>query len=225
MPSYGLEAQVVMTTPLLEGLDGVEKMSKSLGNYVGVDRVAGRDVRQAHVDQRRPDVAVLPAADRHAARRRSTALQAQRRRGRRASQAGEDRAGAAHRHRLPRAPTRQRAAEAFEARSARRNRRHRAGARGRSFAAPKARLPLRRSSSRSPASPRPASEATAQASAGRREDRRAEVQRRPQPPRRRAISAARRRPPRLPPAWSSTDPASGRDSNGVTLTSHTFQEV
>ncbi len=36
MPSYGLEAQIVMTTPLLEGLDGVDKMSKSLGNYVGV---------------------------------------------------------------------------------------------------------------------------------------------------------------------------------------------
>jgi tyrosyl-tRNA synthetase len=36
MPAFGLEAQVVMTTPLLEGLDGVEKMSKSLGNYVGV---------------------------------------------------------------------------------------------------------------------------------------------------------------------------------------------
>ena len=36
MPSYGLEAQIVMTTPLLEGLDGVEKMSKSLGNYVGI---------------------------------------------------------------------------------------------------------------------------------------------------------------------------------------------
>ena len=36
MSGYGLEAQVVMTTPLLEGLDGVEKMSKSLGNYVGV---------------------------------------------------------------------------------------------------------------------------------------------------------------------------------------------
>jgi tyrosyl-tRNA synthetase len=36
MPTYGLEPQVVMTTPLLEGLDGVEKMSKSLGNYVGV---------------------------------------------------------------------------------------------------------------------------------------------------------------------------------------------
>jgi tyrosyl-tRNA synthetase len=40
MPGYGLEAQVVMTTPLLEGLDGVEKMSKSLGNYIGVTESA-----------------------------------------------------------------------------------------------------------------------------------------------------------------------------------------
>jgi tyrosyl-tRNA synthetase len=40
MPAYGLEPQVVMTTPLLEGLDGVEKMSKSLGNYVGVTEAA-----------------------------------------------------------------------------------------------------------------------------------------------------------------------------------------
>ncbi|MEI6246104.1 MAG: tyrosine--tRNA ligase [Acidobacteriota bacterium] len=40
MPGYGLEAQVVLTTPLLEGLDGVEKMSKSLGNYVGVNEPA-----------------------------------------------------------------------------------------------------------------------------------------------------------------------------------------
>src|SRR5581483_12168128 len=36
MREYGLEPQVVMTTPLLEGLDGVEKMSKSLGNYIGI---------------------------------------------------------------------------------------------------------------------------------------------------------------------------------------------
>jgi tyrosyl-tRNA synthetase len=36
MPAFDLEPQVVMTTPLLEGLDGIEKMSKSLGNYVGV---------------------------------------------------------------------------------------------------------------------------------------------------------------------------------------------
>lgn len=34
--SYGQEPQVVMTMPLLEGLDGVQKMSKSLNNYVGV---------------------------------------------------------------------------------------------------------------------------------------------------------------------------------------------
>ena len=33
---YGQEPQVVMTTPLIEGLDGVQKMSKSLGNYVGI---------------------------------------------------------------------------------------------------------------------------------------------------------------------------------------------
>jgi tyrosyl-tRNA synthetase len=32
----GQEAQVVMTMPLLEGLDGTQKMSKSLGNYIGV---------------------------------------------------------------------------------------------------------------------------------------------------------------------------------------------
>jgi tyrosyl-tRNA synthetase len=32
----GQEPQVVLTTPLLEGLDGVQKMSKSLGNYVGI---------------------------------------------------------------------------------------------------------------------------------------------------------------------------------------------
>ncbi len=35
--AYGLESQIVMTTPLLEGLDGVNKMSKSLDNYIGFD--------------------------------------------------------------------------------------------------------------------------------------------------------------------------------------------
>ncbi|MBF8224238.1 tyrosine--tRNA ligase [Halomonas sp. 328] len=38
---YGMEPQVVITMPLLEGLDGVQKMSKSLGNYVGVDEAPG----------------------------------------------------------------------------------------------------------------------------------------------------------------------------------------
>ncbi|ACX52787.1 tyrosyl-tRNA synthetase [Ammonifex degensii KC4] len=34
--AYGQEPQVAIMTPILEGLDGVQKMSKSLGNYVGV---------------------------------------------------------------------------------------------------------------------------------------------------------------------------------------------
>jgi tyrosyl-tRNA synthetase len=37
MPHYGLEPQVVVTYPLLVGIDGDEKMSKSKGNYVGID--------------------------------------------------------------------------------------------------------------------------------------------------------------------------------------------
>ena len=35
--AHGQEPQIVMTMPLLEGLDGVNKMSKSLGNYIGVN--------------------------------------------------------------------------------------------------------------------------------------------------------------------------------------------
>jgi tyrosyl-tRNA synthetase len=38
---YGQEPQIVITLPLLEGLDGVQKMSKSLGNYVGIDEPPG----------------------------------------------------------------------------------------------------------------------------------------------------------------------------------------
>lgn len=38
---YGQTPQVVLTMPLLEGLDGVQKMSKSLGNYVGVNDSPG----------------------------------------------------------------------------------------------------------------------------------------------------------------------------------------
>jgi tyrosyl-tRNA synthetase len=34
--AYGQEPEVIMTTPLLEGLDGASKMSKSLGNYIGI---------------------------------------------------------------------------------------------------------------------------------------------------------------------------------------------
>jgi tyrosyl-tRNA synthetase len=34
--TYGQEPQVVITVPILEGLDGIQKMSKSLGNYIGI---------------------------------------------------------------------------------------------------------------------------------------------------------------------------------------------
>jgi tyrosyl-tRNA synthetase len=37
---YGQQPQIVATTPLLEGLDGVNKMSKSLGNYIGITEPA-----------------------------------------------------------------------------------------------------------------------------------------------------------------------------------------
>jgi tyrosyl-tRNA synthetase len=42
MREYSLEPQVVITMPLLEGLDGIEKMSKSLGNYIGIDEEPGQ---------------------------------------------------------------------------------------------------------------------------------------------------------------------------------------
>jgi len=38
---YGQAPQIVMTTPLLEGLDGVQKMSKSLNNYIGITEPPG----------------------------------------------------------------------------------------------------------------------------------------------------------------------------------------
>ena len=38
---FGQDPQIVMTTPLLEGLDGVQKMSKSLDNYIGITDAPG----------------------------------------------------------------------------------------------------------------------------------------------------------------------------------------
>jgi len=38
---YGQAPQVVLTVPILEGLDGVQKMSKSLGNYIGIHEPPG----------------------------------------------------------------------------------------------------------------------------------------------------------------------------------------
>lgn len=39
--AYGQEPQCIITMPLLEGLDGIKKMSKSLGNYVGIQEAPG----------------------------------------------------------------------------------------------------------------------------------------------------------------------------------------
>ncbi|MDR2503259.1 MAG: tyrosine--tRNA ligase [Deltaproteobacteria bacterium] len=39
---YGQEPQCIITLPLLEGLDGIKKMSKSLGNYIGINEPPGQ---------------------------------------------------------------------------------------------------------------------------------------------------------------------------------------
>lgn len=73
MREHGQEPQVVMTLPLLVGLDGVEKMSKSLGNYIGVseppDEVFGKAMSVSDAlmwtywtlltDRRPPEIAAM----------------------------------------------------------------------------------------------------------------------------------------------------------------------
>jgi tyrosyl-tRNA synthetase len=61
---YGQPPQIVLTTPLLEGTDGVQKMSKSYGNYIGITEPPAGNVRQGDVDLRRADVALLRAGHR-----------------------------------------------------------------------------------------------------------------------------------------------------------------
>jgi len=39
--TFGQDPQVIITMPILEGLDGVQKMSKSLGNYIGIEEAPG----------------------------------------------------------------------------------------------------------------------------------------------------------------------------------------
>ena len=58
----GQEPQCILTMPLLEGLDGVEKMSKIEEQLRRHHRAGEHDVRQAAVDQRRADVEVLHPA-------------------------------------------------------------------------------------------------------------------------------------------------------------------
>ena len=56
----GQRPQIVMTHELLVGTDGTQKMSQSLGNYVGLTDSAGRHVRQDDVDPGRGDAPVVP---------------------------------------------------------------------------------------------------------------------------------------------------------------------
>ncbi len=62
--AYGKPPQSILTMPILLGIDGVQRMSKSLGNYVGVTDPPRGDVRAADADPRRADAGVLPAAAR-----------------------------------------------------------------------------------------------------------------------------------------------------------------
>jgi tyrosyl-tRNA synthetase len=71
--AYGVAPQVIMTMPLLEGTDGVQKMSKSLGNYVGIteppDEIFGKvmsisdDLMLRWYDLLEPDVAPSVRSD------------------------------------------------------------------------------------------------------------------------------------------------------------------
>ena len=58
----GMPQQVVFLLPILEGLDGSKKMSKSLGNYVGSQRTRLRDVRKTDEHFGRVDGALLRIA-------------------------------------------------------------------------------------------------------------------------------------------------------------------
>ena len=53
MEAYGLPPQSILTVPLLVGTDGEQKMSKSYGNYIGVNDAPERHVRQGDVHPRR----------------------------------------------------------------------------------------------------------------------------------------------------------------------------
>ncbi len=69
---YGQKPQIVLTMPLLEGLDGVNKMSKSLGNYIGISEPAidivtktmkiGDDLMWRWIDLLSFDISIAEAA-------------------------------------------------------------------------------------------------------------------------------------------------------------------
>ena len=56
---YGQKPQIVLMTPILEGLDGVQKMSKSLGNAIGINEPPAEMYGKLMSHLRRADVEVL----------------------------------------------------------------------------------------------------------------------------------------------------------------------
>ena len=83
--------QAVLTVPLLVGTDGVEKMGKSLGNYIAIDRAGRRAVRQADEHpglRRRPCTPGCAPRCTRARWTRSSAEVGRRRRGRRTGPSG-----------------------------------------------------------------------------------------------------------------------------------------
>ena len=119
----GVEPQSVLTMPILPGIDGVQKMSKSLGNYVGVDdppeEMYGKLMRVP--DEAMPTYYTLlldeePGADPREAKRHMARALTARYHGDEAAAAAEERfdtlhvrQGAAGRHRGTRLPARKRA--------------------------------------------------------------------------------------------------------------------
>jgi tyrosyl-tRNA synthetase len=60
---YGQEPQCILTMPLLEGLDGIEKMSKSKNNYIGISEDANTMFAKVLEHLRRADVALVHLAE------------------------------------------------------------------------------------------------------------------------------------------------------------------
>ena len=105
--AYGQEPQVVITTPLLEGTDGVQQdveVPRQLHRHHGSPR---QHVRQAHVDLRRADVALLRAAVASARWRKSRRSGARRARAAtRATSSSSSRARSPRASTTPRRPSR-----------------------------------------------------------------------------------------------------------------------
>ena len=101
MGQYDLEPQCILTVPLLEGLDGVRKMSKSYGNYIGINEPAADQFGKAMSVSDDSHVALLRTHLQQVAGRDRRAQEGRRRRPP-ASQESQGSAGVRNRGPLPR---------------------------------------------------------------------------------------------------------------------------